>query len=282
MRFDRSIFENRHSAGRPFLAAHRGVSGANIPCNTLLSYKIAVMQGADVVELDVSKSKDGKFFVFHPGMEPVFLKCGKYISEMTAEEVARLTIVNCDDTPTSYHIPTLQEAFALLKDKVYINVDKFWTDIAGISEEIRRAGVEKQVIVKTRVEENTVAQLEKFAPDLMFMAIVGREDRGATDMLLKSNVKYIGNEILFSTEEDGVVQDDYIRYLHENGLLVWVNPIVYDERDVISAGHTDDAAFSRGSDYGWGLLIDNGSDILQTDWLLPLKEYICGQRKKLP
>ena len=64
MRFDRSIFENRHSAGRPFLAAHRGVSGANIPCNTLLSYKIAVMQGADVVELDVSKSKDGKFFVF--------------------------------------------------------------------------------------------------------------------------------------------------------------------------------------------------------------------------
>ena len=178
MRFDRSIFENRHSAGRPFLAAHRGVSGANIPCNTLLSYKIAVMQGADVVELDVSKSKDGKFFVFHPGMEPVFLKCGKYISEMTAEEVARLTIVNCDDTPTSYHIPTLQEAFALLKDKVYINVDKFWTDIAGISEEIRRAGVEKQVIVKTRVEENTVAQLEKFAPDLMFMAIVGREDSG--------------------------------------------------------------------------------------------------------
>ena len=83
-------------------------------------------------------------------------------------------------------------------------------------------------------------------------------------------------------EEDGVVQDDYVRYLHENGLLVWVNPIVYDERDVISAGHTDDAAFSRGTDYGWGWLIDKGADILQTDWLLPLKEYICGQRKKLP
>ena len=116
----------------------------------------------------------------------------------------------------------------------------------------------------------------------MFMAMVAREDGGATDMLLKSNVKYIGNEILFSTEEDGVVQDDYIRYLHENGLLVWMNPIVYDERDVISAGHTDDAAFSRGTDYGWGWLIDKGADILQTDWLLPLKEYICGQRKKLP
>ena len=274
MDFHQSILENRKANRYPFLAAHRGVNGANIPCNTLLSYKIAVMQGADVVELDVSKCKNRKFFVFHPGMEPVLLKSGKYISEMTAKEVAQQTILNCDDTPTGYHIPTLQEAFALLKDKVYINVDKFWTDIPGITEEIRRAGVEKQVIVKAWVDENTVAQVEKYVPDLMFMAIVGREDRGTTDMLLKSNVKYIGNEILFETEEDGVVQDDYIRYLHENGLLVWVNPIVYDEKAVITAGHTDDSAFSRGMDYGWGWLIEKGADVLQTDWLLALKEYI--------
>ena len=32
-------------------------------------------------------------------------------------------------------------------------VEKFWTDVPGITQEIRKAGVEKQVIVKTPVEE---------------------------------------------------------------------------------------------------------------------------------
>ena len=258
----------------PVRRANIIVNGANIPCNTLLSYKIALMQGADVIELDVSRSKDGKFFVFHPGMEPVLLKCGKYISEMTAQEVGELTVLNSDDTPTGYRIPTLAEAFSLLKDKVYINVDKFWTDIPGITEEIRRARVEKQVIVKTWVDEKTVSEVENHVSDLMFMAIVGRQDKGTTEMLLNSNVNYIGNEILFETEEDEVAGDEYIQKLHDHGLLVWVNPIVYDEKAVITAGHTDDCSLQYGPDHGWGWLIDKKVDFLQTDWLLMLKEYL--------
>ena len=44
MDFNRSIMENRRAKGRPCLAAHRGVNGANIPCNTLAAYRIAVDQ----------------------------------------------------------------------------------------------------------------------------------------------------------------------------------------------------------------------------------------------
>ena len=64
MNFEKSIFENRMEKGSPLLAAHRGVCGANVPCNTIAAYKIALKQGADVVEIDVSKSKDGKFYVY--------------------------------------------------------------------------------------------------------------------------------------------------------------------------------------------------------------------------
>lgn len=73
MDFDQSIYENRRKRKDPFVAAHRGVSRANIPCNTMAAFRIAVDQGADVVEIDITKSKDGQYFVFHPGMEPVFL-----------------------------------------------------------------------------------------------------------------------------------------------------------------------------------------------------------------
>lgn len=51
------------------IVAHRGACGGNIPCNTLASYEIALKQGADMTEVDVSCSKDGKLFLFHPGME---------------------------------------------------------------------------------------------------------------------------------------------------------------------------------------------------------------------
>ena len=90
MDFSKSIFENRQERKHPFLAAHRGVCGGNIPCNTMASYKIALDQGADVVEIDVSRSKDGKFFVFHPGMEKIFLRKDVRIPDMTAEEVMSL------------------------------------------------------------------------------------------------------------------------------------------------------------------------------------------------
>ena len=55
MDFNKSIFENRKELNRPFLVAHRGVCGANVPCNSILAYQIALNQGADVVEIDVSK-----------------------------------------------------------------------------------------------------------------------------------------------------------------------------------------------------------------------------------
>ena len=105
MDFNRSIMENRRAKGRPFLAAHRGVNGANIPCNTLAAYRIAVDQGADVVEIDVTKSLDGEFFVFHPYMEPVYLKCGKLIPKMTAEEVRNTPLLNQDEVPTITESP---------------------------------------------------------------------------------------------------------------------------------------------------------------------------------
>ena len=58
-----------YQEGRILVAAHRGVSGANIPCNSLTAFQIALNQGADIVELDVPASADGELFVFHPCTE---------------------------------------------------------------------------------------------------------------------------------------------------------------------------------------------------------------------
>ena len=279
MDFNKSIFENRKLRKYPFLAAHRGVCGANVPCNTLAAYKIALDQGADVVEIDVAKSKDGKFFVFHPGMEHVFLRSAKPISELDSTEVEAMFLVNQDSVRTSYKVPTLEEVLTLLKDKAYINVDKFWTDIEGISAVIRKVGVEKQVIVKTYTDEKSLNGVKKYAPDFMFVPLVrGKDD--ITDKLYEDGINVIGAEILFATEDEECISDEYIRSMHEKGRLIWANSIIYNEADVISAHKTDDISLWDDPDKGWGWLIDKGVDFIQTDWLLMLKNYIAKREEK--
>lgn len=277
--FNSSIFKNRRQRNTPLLAAHRGVCGANIPCNTLLAYKIAVDQGADIVEIDVAKSKDGQFFAFHHGMEFAYLKCGKLISDMTASEVLATPIKNSDEADTHYRIPALQEVFALLKDKVYINVDKYWTDIEGITAEIRKAGVEKQVILKTSADEKYFDDIEKYAPDLMYMPVVQRVDN-ISGKLKSRNINHIGVEVVFQSFNDGGASTDYIKSMHGKGLLVWANSIIYDERDVLSAGCTDDVSLEKGGDFGWGVLDGLGFDIIQTDWLSAAKQYFTKKLKR--
>ena len=276
MDFNKSIFENRKELARPFLAAHRGVCGANVPCNSMAAFKIALSQGADVVEIDVSKTKDGKFYVFHPWMEPVFLK-DKYICDMDASELEIKRLVNQDSVRTSYKVPTLDEVLALLKDKAYINVDKFWTDVEGITAAIRKAGVEKQVIVKTHVDEESLAMVEKYAPDLMFVPMVRDKDE-ITESLLKRNINLIGVEVLFKDDSAECISKEYIKSMHDKGLLVWVNSIIYDENDIVNGYHSDDVSVSDSPDKGWGWLVDRDVDFIQTDWLLALKCYLDSKK----
>ena len=271
--FSKSIYENRQIKGTPFIAAHRGINGANIPPNTITSYQMALAMGADVVEIDVSISKDGEYFVFHPGMENRYIGGGVKLPNLTASEIDALRLLNTDGVKTSYKIPRLGEVLALLKGKVYINVDKFWTDIPGISRAIREAGVADQVLVKTYTDEESLSAVKKYASDFMFIPMVRAKDE-VTDALISDGVNVIGAEILFSSEEDEVISAEYIRKMHDKNLLIWVNSIVYNERDVISAYHTDDSAFNISPDHGWGWLIDRGADFIQTDWLLPLASYI--------
>lgn len=263
----------RYNPKTTLIAAHRGVSGANIPCNTKEAFNISLMQGADIVELDVSKSRDGKLFVFHPGMEKPHLNIDCSLKELTAAEIEKIRYVNQDNVPTSYYVSTLEEILEFLKDKAYINIDKYCQHIEEITHTIRSVGVEKQVIVKTPAKTEYIDSVKKYAPDLAFMAMIKQQDN-ISDYILESGLNYVGVEAIFSSEQDEIVSENYIEKLHEQGLFIWGNAIVYDEKQIISAGHTDDVALTGNFDDGWGWFVDKKFDIIQTDWCLMLKNYL--------
>ena len=137
------------SEDKVLIAAHRGVAGGNIPCNTLPAFEAALRQGADIIELDVTRSMDGQLFIFHPGKEAVFLRTERSIERMESREVERLPLMNQDQTPTKYHVPRLEEALKLLRGRCLINLDKFWMWPEEITALVRELGMQDQVLIKT-------------------------------------------------------------------------------------------------------------------------------------
>ena len=272
----KSIFEN--SKEMPLVCAHRGSAAGNIPCNTLASFSAALMQGADMIELDVAISADGKYYVFHPGMERAYLKIRSFLRLLPSKKVEKLRFYNPDDTKTQFGVNTLAEAFDFLRGKCYINVDKFWTDVPGISRAIRESGVEKQVIVKTGTSAKELEQIKKYASDFMFMPIVRGSD-DVTDRLCQDGVNCIGAEVLFEKTDEQCCSAEYIEKMHEKGRILFVNAEVYDVNAVISGGLTDDASIVNGPERGWGKLANLGFDVIQTDWPGLLKSYLISRAR---
>lgn len=265
---------------KTMIAAHRGVAGGNIPGNTPDAFDAALAQGAGLVELDVAASRDGGLFVFHPGMEYAYLNSERLIRDMTKEEVAQLRFVNGDRTPTVQKVCTLDEVLEHLKGRCYINVDKYWDNVEAITEAVRRHGMEQQVLVKTAPDEAVFERMERVAPDIAYMLILRNEDKW-TERMGRWNIRYVGVEALFETEDAELASEEYVRRMHSLGKLVWVNAIVYDYRAVLSAGHNDDISAIGRMEEGWGWLLKKGYDIIQTDWPLMLRQYMEGRESSI-
>ena len=276
----------KDAAERIIIVAHRGSCGGNIPCNTLASYGIAVSHGADMIEVDVNKSADGTLWILHPKMEYKHLNYlgteGKTsLSELTDEEIRRLRYVNYDRDYTQFGLCTFDEVLDRFKGRCYINVDKFWENPREISDAIRAHGMENQIIVKTSPKAELFDIIEEYAPEIQYLPIL-KNDNGVHEELMRRNINYVGAEVVFNSEENYVGTTDFIEKLHSAGMLVWANAIIYNYKAQLAAGHSDDTSLTVDPDLGWGWLADRGYDIIQTDWVLAMRQYLesTGKRQR--
>ena len=266
-------FDIRETAAeRIILCAHRGIWGGNIPCNNTIAYDFALSEGADMVEVDVTKSADDELFIFHPGMERRQFGKDINIKQMTAEEIRALRLVNFDGTPTRIGLNTLDEVLEHLKGRCYINIDKFGDNPAAIIEVVKRHDMKDQIILKCAPKKEQLDIVEAYAPDIQFLPII-KADNGVHEMLKSRNINYIGTELLFTSEDDETCSEAYREMLRKDGKLCWVNTIVYNYKDVLAAGHSDDAAIMGDPEFGWGWCADR-FDIIQTDWIGQCERYL--------
>ena len=255
------------------VVAHRGASGGNIPCNTMASYEIALKQGADMIEVDVSCSRDGQLFLFHPGMEREHLGKITNLKLMKYENINKLNYLNYDRTPTQFGIASFDDFLEQFKGRCYINIDKFWDNPERIYNCIKRHGMTEQMLVKSKPSEKVFNVLEQLCPELPYIPIVSEKHTLHSEMM-NMNINYIGAEILFKKDTSYLASDEFIDMMHRDGKLVWMNAIIYDYKEQLSGGHSDDSALTVSEDYGWGWMAEKGVDFIQTDWTMMLVDYL--------
>lgn len=267
----------RIGSGRPLIAAHRGTEGMNIPCNTLEAYTIALRQGADIIETDVAKTADGELIIFHTGTEDrQFNDKSIDVTKLTAAEVRALPLHGSNLGSTQYHVPTLDEALETLKGKCLINLDRSWDIWEDVLKVVDRHTMREQILLKSAPGKKYYDFLEECAPDVAYLPILSHTLDGWEEAEHRA-FRLAGAELVFKTEDSPLCQPEFFQRMHQAGRVAWGNAIVFDYRTVLAGGHTDDQAVLGDLDGGWGWFVDQGFDIIQTDWTRELALYLDGR-----
>ena len=158
-----------NTTNHPLIWAHRGASG-HAPENTLPAFQLAADMGADGVELDLQKTKDGVLVVCHDETIDRTSGGAGWIKDLTFEELRALDFSAGNAAYEGVQIPTMEEVFDLLAPTgLTINIE-LKTGIIfydGIEEQIldltRRKGWEDRVIYSS-FNHYSVCKVKKLNP----------------------------------------------------------------------------------------------------------------------
>ena len=100
---------------RPLVIAHRGAS-AYLPENTLAAYELAVAQAADMIEVDLHRTRDGEVMVVHDAELSRIGGRGE-IGEAGRAEVKAL------DAGGGHRVPTLEELLDGFGSRIALNLE---------------------------------------------------------------------------------------------------------------------------------------------------------------
>ncbi|MCB9367235.1 MAG: glycerophosphodiester phosphodiesterase [Calditrichaeota bacterium] len=217
---------------RAIVLGHRG-SPKNARENTLDSFRTALDEGADGVELDVQVTRDGVPVVFH---DDCFVT-GEKLRELTYADMREVAHGLCG------HVHTLDEVLRELSGKGFVNIE---VKHAGYEEAILGAArkvMPKETFLFSSFLPDVVQTFRTLAPDVPAIWIVAEamEFEQALDVVRKTDARGIAFWHELITEQlAGFFQ------IHNVPLFTWTVNDVEEFRRVVGLGVagviTDDPA----------------------------------------
>ncbi|WP_394281963.1 glycerophosphodiester phosphodiesterase family protein [Corynebacterium sp.] len=258
---------------RPLIAVHRGSPGGSIVENTAFAIEAALAEGADIVEIDIIRSTDGEFFVFHNGYERLYFGLERDIRDLSAAEIEELQyedFVQKEVRPWGLEkLSTVLEAFP----HALINIDRSWPYWDTLLDYLDGFNCCDRVILKAPAEAANLETLAKHSTPYPFIPIV--KEKGQLELALAyKKVNTLAIEVLATEVGEYFSHREVIADLRSKGFLVLLNALNLPDRQNLYLGWDDETSVLSTPDQGWGKLIDQGADIIQTDWPSLLNRYL--------
>ena len=172
------------SVPRPWIIAHRGASEEE-PENTLRAFRRALALGADMVELDLHRSRDGHLVVIHDGRVDATTDGQGEVAALTLAELRRL------DAGRGERIPTFEEALELPREGCGLYVELKGAGTAGPAvEAIRHHGLAASVIVGS-FQPALIAEARARAPEIPISLLVRAAETDPAGAATASSAAYV-------------------------------------------------------------------------------------------
>jgi glycerophosphoryl diester phosphodiesterase len=173
------------AAPLPLVIGHRGAA-AVAPENTIVSFKRAMMDGADGIEFDVRLARDGVPVVIHdPDLRRTALREGA-IASLSSEELREVRVGRWFNlrfpalARREYEqatIPTLSEVFELFREReglLYVEMKCVMAESRAIASAVARLIREHEFTERAVVESFTleaIAEVKRIAPEIRTAAL---------------------------------------------------------------------------------------------------------------
>lgn len=106
---------NKNDLKHMEIIGHRG--GASIgPENTMACYKKGIDAGADMIEIDIHLTKDGKIIICHDESINRTTNGKGKIREMTFDEIRKYRVIDSNGNLTNQQLPSIDEVLQLLQN----------------------------------------------------------------------------------------------------------------------------------------------------------------------
>jgi len=272
------------------VVAHRGgglqAGMARFPENSRAAVEDAIRIGAEMVELDVQKSKDGMYVVFHDTWLDRSSNCKGILAERTLEELrACRLVIEGTGAVSDETVPTLAEMLSVTRERIFVNIDNKLdiSELPSIVAVARELGVADQLVVKQNLwSAERIAEarrvVERIGPGVAFMPIIADDAVRDVDFLEIATRAFSADAVELihwhaagqpMTGDGGPLFGARARAVAARGdWHLWVNTygIANKAGGMLSGGRGDElavaAAFPRET---YGFWAERGATMIQTD-----------------
>ncbi len=136
------------SCKKIWVMTHRAhTTDRSIPENSVSAVKAAIAAGAEAVECDTHRTKDGQIVVCHDQTINRTTTGAGDITSMTLAQIRSYKLLDRDGNPTNEVMPTLEEFLEACRGRIYVDLDYSprTASTAEVMEVVTRMGMLEQV-----------------------------------------------------------------------------------------------------------------------------------------